>query len=136
MFNFFFESVEFDHRFSSSFIALILKVGCSGHLDDFRLIWLLDQVHKLIIRVLVARLRGVIGMLVKDSESSFIRGRNIFEGWMVASEVLDVMKCLGNVMVFKIDIKNAYGCVVWGFCCLFFVRWDLGRNRSSGLKGE
>lgn len=85
MFNHFFDTTEFEHYFSSSFISLILKVGNSTSFNCFRPILLLGWVHKLITRVLAARLRGV-----NYSHSTFIRGKNIFEGWTVASEMLDV----------------------------------------------
>lgn len=60
----FFNMVEFDNWFSTSFIVLIPKVGCSSNLNDFRSISLLGWVHKLVARVLAKRLRGMMGKLV------------------------------------------------------------------------
>lgn len=79
MFNNFFETTEFEHRFSSSFILLISKVSFPSNLNDFRLISLLKWVHKLVTRVLVDRLRRVMRKLVRDSQSTFIKGRSIFK---------------------------------------------------------
>lgn len=129
MFDHFFDMMKFDHRFFSSFISLVSKVACPSSLIDFRLIFLLGWIHKLITCVLVARLRGVIGKLVQDSQSAFIKGRNIFYGWTVASEVLDEMRRTGDEMVFKIDFEKAYDCVNWDFLLFalskmgFEVRW-------------
>lgn len=80
---------NFDQRFSSSFISLVLKVSNPTSLDDFHSILLLGWVHNLVTQVLVAKLRIVFGRLVRDTQSGLIRGRNIFERWMVAVEVVD-----------------------------------------------
>lgn len=108
LFNRFFETIEFDHQFSFSFITLVPKVTSLSNLNDFRPFSLLGWVHKLITYVPAARLEGGIGKLVRDTQSSFIKGRNIFEGWMMSSEMLDEMKRVGNCIVFKIDFEKTY----------------------------
>lgn len=79
------KTVKFDQRFYSSFITLILKVENPSIPNDFRSISLLVWVHKLITRVLSARLKCVMGKLVRDSQLAFIKGRSIFEGWTVVA---------------------------------------------------
>lgn len=91
LFNHFFETIEFDHRCSSSFISLIPKVGNPSNLNGFRLISLLRWTHKFITRFLAAKLKGVIGKLVGDTQSVFINGRNIFQEWKLTYEVLDAI---------------------------------------------
>lgn len=78
LFNQCFESAEFDHRFSSSFIPLIPKVACSVGRNDFRPISLLGWVHKLVTLVLAARLKKLMGKLVRDTQTAFIKGISIF----------------------------------------------------------
>lgn len=56
----------------------------------------------------MAMLKEVIGKLVWDTQSAFIKGMSIFEGWTVASEVLDEMKHNREGIVFKIDFEKAY----------------------------
>lgn len=105
------EMAEFDNLFSFSSIYLIPKMGCSSSLDDFRPISLLGWVHKLVTQVLAARLKGVIGKLVWDTQPTFIRWRNVFEGWSITSKMVDEMKRTGEGVVFKMDFKKAYDCV-------------------------
>lgn len=78
LFNTFFESMEFDQRFSLPFITLIQKTGCSTSLNDFRPILLLGWVHTQVTGVLVERLKRMTGKLVKDTQSTFIWGMSIF----------------------------------------------------------
>lgn len=96
LFNRFFEMAEFDYRLSSSFISPISKVASPTGLNDFRSISLLGWVHKLVTRVLARRLRRVMGKLVRDTRTTFIKGRSFFEDWTLASEVLDAMKKVGG----------------------------------------
>lgn len=124
LFNHFFESAEFEHKFFSSFMSLIPKVSCSLSLNDFRLISLLGWVHKLVTWVLVARLRRVMGKLVRDSQTVFIRGISIFEGWTVALKVPNGMKRYGEGLAFKIDIEKVYDCMDW--CFLWFILVKIG----------
>lgn len=110
-FNTFFDTTEFNVRFSSSFIALISKVSCPTSINDFRPISFLGLVHKLVASVLTERLKGVMEKLVRDSKSTFIWGKNIIEGRTVALEVVDVMRCSGKRVIFNIDFKKAYDCI-------------------------
>lgn len=71
MFEQFFELADFDHRFSSSFISLIPKNSCPSSLDNFRPIFTMGWVHRLI------SLKGVVGKLVRDIQSRFIKKRGI-----------------------------------------------------------
>lgn len=107
MFNHFFEIGEFEHRFFRSFILLIFKISYPSSLNGFRPILLLGWVHKLVHRVLAAKLRSVTGKLVWDSQSTFIRGKSIFEGCTVASMVLEVNGGYGV----EIDFEKTYDCV-------------------------
>lgn len=91
LFHNFHSSVEFDHRFSESFISLIPNVKEPTLLANFRPIALLGWVHKLVACVLTTRLRSVIDGLVSHTQTAFIWGCNIYDGWVVASEVLDMM---------------------------------------------
>lgn len=67
LFHYFYENVEFDHRFSESFISLIPKVRGPSPLNNFRLISLRGWVHKLVARVLTSRLCSIIDHLVSHT---------------------------------------------------------------------
>lgn len=77
-------------------------------LNDFIHIFLLGWVHKLVAHVLTLRLRSVIDNLISHTQTEFIWGRSIYDGWEIASEVLDVMKRKKVDLIFKLDFKKAY----------------------------
>lgn len=83
---------EFDFRFFEPFISLIPKVKCLVSMNGFKSILLLGWVHKLIGKVLIGRLRIVINQFVSQSQTTFIRGYSIHDGWIITSKVLDALK--------------------------------------------
>lgn len=80
LFHNFHSSGEFDPKFSESFIYLIPKVKSSASINDLRVISLLGCVHKLIVKILIARLKSVIDQLFSHTQTAFIRGRSIHDG--------------------------------------------------------
>lgn len=98
---------NFNAIFSKSLISLISTIKSLVSLNNFRLISFLGQVHKLVARVLTTRLRLVIDKLVRHTQTDFIRGHNIYDGWIIASQVLDAMKDKHD-LIFKLKFEKAY----------------------------
>lgn len=75
--------MEFDRNekltkvINSTFIALIPKVNSSQRLNDFRPISLVGCMYKVLANVLANRLRGIMGSVISDSQSAFVKGKQI-----------------------------------------------------------
>ncbi|MFS7997684.1 putative RNA-directed DNA polymerase [Helianthus anomalus] len=103
-------------RCSSSFIALIPKVKDPMRPSDFRPISLIGCINKVLSKVLVNRLKKVIGKLISMEQSAFLAGRNIVDGPLMLNEVLAWMKQAKRVGgMFKVDIQKAYDSLSWSF---------------------
>ncbi|XP_021975210.1 uncharacterized protein LOC110870332 [Helianthus annuus] len=101
---------------SSSFIALIPKTNDPISPSNFRPISLIGVVNKAISKVLVNRLKKVVGKLVSEEQTAFLSGRNISDGPLILNEVIAWMKkAKKSGMVFKIDINKAYDSLNWKF---------------------
>lgn len=72
--------------------------------------------------MLAARLKGMIEGMVRESQSMFIKGRNILYGWIMASEVLDGIKRARAGVIYKIDLKRHMTTLIENFFSLCFVR--------------
>ncbi|KAI3815121.1 hypothetical protein L1987_14777 [Smallanthus sonchifolius] len=72
----------------SSFIALIAKVTDPSVPQEFRLVSLIGCINKTISKVLVNRLKGVIGKLISDEQTGFLEGRSILDGPLVLNELI------------------------------------------------
>ena len=94
---------------NSTFIALIPKVDNPQRLNDFRPISLVGSMYKILAKVLANRLRSMIGSVVSDSRSAFVKGRQILDGILVANEIVDeAHRCKKDLILFKVDFEKAY----------------------------
>lgn len=74
---------------NNTLIALIPKVNSPERLDEYKPISLVGSMYKILGKVLANRLCMVIGNVISDSQSAFIKGRQILDGILVANEIVD-----------------------------------------------
>ncbi|KAK5834954.1 hypothetical protein PVK06_010634 [Gossypium arboreum] len=128
----FYRTGKLESSINCSFIALIPKLDNPSEIFDFRPIFLVSSLYKIIAKILSRRIRMVISDLVSETQCAFIKGRQIFDGILIANEVIHSMKKMkgdeGN-LIFKLDFSKAYDYVRWDFLKLvlqkigFGVRW-------------
>jgi len=101
---------------NSTFIALIPKVDSPLRLNDFRPISLVGCLYKILSKVLANRLRMVIGKVIYDTQSAFVKDRQILDCILIANEVVDeARKTKKELLLFKVDFEKAYDSVDWGY---------------------
>ncbi|GAU35959.1 hypothetical protein TSUD_207630 [Trifolium subterraneum] len=101
---------------NSTSIALILKIDSPQQLNDFRPISLVDNLYKILAKVLANKLRLVIGSVISESQTVFVKDRQILDGILIANEVVDeARKSKNDLMIFEVDFEKAYDSVVWGY---------------------
>lgn len=66
-------------------------------------------------KLLANRFRGVIGSVVSDSQSAFVKNRKILDGILIANEVVDEARKNKKLMLFKVDFEKAYDSVDLGY---------------------
>jgi hypothetical protein len=100
---------------NSTFIALIPKVDSPQRLNEFRPISLVGSLYKILAKVLANRLRMVIGSVISESQTAFVKDRQILDGILIANEVVDeARKTKKELMLFKVDFEKVYDSVDWG----------------------
>nr|GEZ12517.1 RNA-directed DNA polymerase, eukaryota [Tanacetum cinerariifolium] len=92
----FFISSSFPKGCNSSFIALIPKVMDAKHLKDFRPISLIGCQYKIIGKILANRLSLVIGDIISQEQTTFIKGRQILDGPLIFNETKVIKSIHGN----------------------------------------
>ncbi|GAU49945.1 hypothetical protein TSUD_408400 [Trifolium subterraneum] len=101
---------------NSTFIALIPKIDSPQRLNDFRPISLVGNLYKILAKVLANRLRLVIGSVMYESQTAFVKDRQILDGILIANEVVDeARKFKKDLMLFKVDFEKACDSVDWGY---------------------
>ncbi|GAU31392.1 hypothetical protein TSUD_19380 [Trifolium subterraneum] len=101
---------------NSTFIALIPKIDSLQRLNDFRPISLVGSLYKILAKVLANRLRLVIDSVISESQTAFVKDRQILDGILIANEAVDeARKSKKELMLFKVDFEKAYDSVDWGY---------------------
>lgn len=60
-----------------SFLVLVPKKGGAKDLKDFRPISLVGSIYKLLAKMLVNRVKKVVGKVISRSQNAFVEGRQI-----------------------------------------------------------
>nr|GEY86829.1 RNA-directed DNA polymerase, eukaryota, reverse transcriptase zinc-binding domain protein [Tanacetum cinerariifolium] len=123
----FFVSGSFPRGCNASFIALIPKVTDAKFVTDFRPISLIGCVYKVITKILANRLSLVISDLVSNTQSAFIKNRQILDGPFILNEALAWCKRRKvQALIFKVDFSKAYDSVRWDFLLDVLQSFDFG----------
>ncbi|GJZ69741.1 putative RNA-directed DNA polymerase, eukaryota, reverse transcriptase zinc-binding domain protein [Tanacetum coccineum] len=121
----FLESGKMPTDSNSAFITLLPKVSNPIHIQDVLPISLISIHYKIIAKILANRLSKVVGKVVSHEQSAFISGRQILDGPLMLSEVIDwYKKQKKKLMLFKVDFEKAFDSVSWKY--LDFVQNSIG----------
>ena len=107
-------------------ISWIPKVKSSKRITKFRPISLCSVIYKLVSKVFVNRLKGILPSVVSENQSAFQASRVITDNILMAFETLHYMKHhqKGKVgyMALKLDMSKAYDYVEWKYLELMMKR--------------
>ncbi|XP_026396494.1 uncharacterized protein LOC113291142 [Papaver somniferum] len=119
---------------NANFLMLIPKVKNARKANQIRPIGLMNFCFKVFTKIITTRLSLVFQKIVSPQQGAFIKGRNIQDQIVLASEMineLDTKRRGGNVGL-KLDISQAYDSLSWEFPFLalkqfgfsdMFIKW-------------
>nr|GEV50574.1 RNA-directed DNA polymerase, eukaryota [Tanacetum cinerariifolium] len=112
----FFSSGKFPQGVNSAFITLIPKVSNLLFIKDYRPISLIGLHYKIVAKILSNRLSNVVDSIISPEQSAFILGRQILDGPLILSEIIDwYKKRKKKMMLFKVDFEKAFDSVSWKY---------------------
>ncbi|GAU50260.1 hypothetical protein TSUD_409060 [Trifolium subterraneum] len=112
----FHRNVQLSKCINSTFITLIPKVDSPQKLNDFRPISLVGSLYKILVKILANRLWLVMGSVILETQTTFVKDRQILDGILIANEVVDeARKSQKELLLFKVDFEKAYDSVDWGY---------------------
>nr|KYP62677.1 Transposon TX1 uncharacterized [Cajanus cajan] len=95
---------------NSSFVVLVPKTDNPQKVEEYRPIFLIGCMYKVLAKVLANRMKKVVGKVISESQSAFLKGRLILDSVLIANEILE-KQCL----MLKVDFEKAYDSVNWEF---------------------
>ena len=114
--NEFWPSAHLPRGSNSAFIALIPKIKNPESFRDFRPISMVGCVYKIVAKILARRLQRVMDHLISPYQTSFIKGRQILDGALIAGELIDSCKRMDKAaVILKLDFHKAFDCISWSY---------------------
>lgn len=101
---------------NNTFIPLITKIESPSGFKEFKLISMVGSMYKIISKLLASRLQKVMDYLIGPQQSFFIKGRQILDSPLNASELIN--SCKKNKVattILKLGFHKAFGSVSWSF---------------------
>ncbi|GKE11746.1 putative RNA-directed DNA polymerase, eukaryota, reverse transcriptase zinc-binding domain protein, partial [Tanacetum coccineum] len=89
--------------------------------------------YKVITKVLANRLKVVIPKIISNSQSTFIEGRQILDGVLIASEVLNHIK--KKMLLFKVGFEKAFDSISWNFLDNILNQMNFGDKWRLWIRG-
>ena len=84
----FFTSGSLPKKLNMAWVTLIPKFEGANEIKDFNPISMVGCVYKIITKILARRLSVVMGSLVGEVQTAFIKGRQILDGALIACETV------------------------------------------------
>ncbi|XP_058775361.1 uncharacterized protein LOC131649626 [Vicia villosa] len=120
---------------TASFLALIPKVNNPLSLDEYRPIFLISSMYRILAKLLASRLKMVLGKLISTCQSAFLPNRNMLDGVLVLNESLDFAERFNKrCMMVKVGFEKAYDCVSWDFLWYMLERTGFGVKWRSWIE--
>ncbi|CAM8948389.1 unnamed protein product [Rhodiola kirilowii] len=119
---------KLEEGMNETMIVLIPKGKKPKKLEEYRPISLCNVTLKIVTKILANRLKSVLPLIISESQSAFVPGKQISDNILLAHEVLHYIKSRRKqkkgYFSLKIDMSKAYDRVEWGF--LEEIRYKMG----------
>jgi hypothetical protein len=103
-------------RLNYGVITLVPKIKEANTIKHYKPICLLNVDFKVFPKLMTDRITPLAKDLIFDSQTPFIKSKNILEGVIILHEVIHELGRIGKQgMIFKIDFEKGYDKVKWEF---------------------
>ncbi|XP_071715303.1 uncharacterized protein [Rutidosis leptorrhynchoides] len=116
--------------------VVLVEVSNPVHVKDYHPISLIGAPYKIVAKILANRFSYVIDRIISPEQTVFIWGRQILDGPLMLSEIIDYYKKRHkSLMIFKIDFEKAFDSVNWRYLDHIIDSLGFGRKCKSWIHG-
>ncbi|PKU62620.1 putative mitochondrial protein [Dendrobium catenatum] len=112
----FFSTGIMDPGWKDMVVILLPKVDHPIRPSNFRPISLCQTFYKIVAKILVNRMRGLLPSLISEEQAAFVPGRSISEHCLLGQEIMNKFKVAKSTMgwlALKVDMEQAYDKMSW-----------------------
>ena len=113
----FFRSGRLLKQWNSTSLILIPKTSNADKRKDFRPIFCINTLYKVISRLLTNRIQEILFHVISPSRSAFIKGRLLSENVLLATGIVHGYnrKNISRRGMLKVDLRKAFDSIRWDF---------------------
>lgn len=113
----FFTSGRLLTQWNATTLVLIPKSTNASRTKDFRPIFCLNILYKLIAKFLTKRLQKLLPQVISPFQSAFLPGRLLAKNILLAFEIINAYnrQNIDSRGMIKIDLRKAFDSIRWGF---------------------
>lgn len=115
----FFEGGCLPSEVNETIVSLIPKIPMAESLNHLRPISCCNFIYKVISKIIVVRMKDLMGSVITPNQSAFVGGRLIQDNLIVAHEAFHALRKKDkggkDHMAIKLDMNKAYDRLDWGF---------------------
>lgn len=117
-----------------TWVTLIPKIQNSSSIEEFSPISMVGYLYKITSKVLVNKIKPIMGDLISENQTWFIRGRQIFDGILTANKIVNWLKKKQKEgALFKVDFSKAYDSIRWSFLDYMLKQLGFGTKTRGWL---
>lgn len=104
------------HPLNNSYVVLIPKKEHATEPKDFRPISVVNAIQKIFSKILATRLQLILGTLIDESQTGFLKGRHITEGFLYVQQTIQYARLSNTPLAaFKDDTTKAFDTISWEY---------------------
>jgi len=102
---------------------------------DYRPISMVGSVYKIIDKIMSRRLRKVLPQLVGETQSAFVKDRQILDGALIANETVNwLRRRKKSGILLKLDFEKAYDIINWVSMDMVLIEMGFGEKWRNWVK--